>query len=179
MGRQPGTVGTAAGVGCGDSDTDARLIQHQSNFRVGQGSLEAWERGVRVGENCVIEGDVTFEKTIEVHGKIIGTLKIAENCTSASLVIKKTGIVEGDVYGSDVMIEGEVVGNVSGKKEIKIENSAFISGNVYYDILDVQGGATINGNLIRNKGKEPQKLENQSSAPVESIDKNDSNEKLL
>ena len=132
-----------------------------------------------IGENCVIEGDVTFEKTIEVHGKIIGTLKIAENCTSASLIIKQTGIVEGDVYGSDVIIEGEVVGNVSGKKEIKIENSAFISGNVYYDILDVQGGATINGNLIRNKGKEPQKLENKSSAPVESIDKNDSNEKLL
>ena len=132
-----------------------------------------------IGENCVIEGDVTFEKTIEVHGKIIGTLKIAENCTSASLIIKKTGIVEGDVYGSDVMIEGEVVGNVSGKKEIKIENSAFISGNVYYDILDVQGGATINGNLIRNKGKEPQKLENKSSAPVESIDKNETNEKLL
>ena len=132
-----------------------------------------------IGENCVIEGDVTFEKTIEVHGKIIGTLKIAENCTSASLVIKKTGIVEGDVYGSDVVIEGEVVGNVSGKKEIKIENSAFISGNVYYDILDVQGGATINGNLIRNKGKEPQKLENKSSAPVKSIDKNESNEKLL
>ena len=132
-----------------------------------------------IGENCVIEGDVTFEKTIEVHGKIIGTLKIAENCTSASLVIKKTGIIEGDVYGSDVMIEGEVVGNVSGKKEIKIENSAFISGNVYYDILDVQGGATINGNLIRNKGKEPQKLENKSSTPVKSVDKNETNEKLL
>ena len=132
-----------------------------------------------IGENCVIEGDVTFEKTIEVHGKIIGTLKIAENCTSASLVIKKTGIVEGDVYGSDVMIEGEVVGNVSGKKEIKIENSAFISGNVYYDILDVQGGATINGNLIRNKGKEPQKLENKSSASIESIDNSETNEKLL
>tara|TARA_Y100000992_G_scaffold263765_1_gene200214 strand:- start:1329 stop:1787 length:459 start_codon:yes stop_codon:yes gene_type:complete len=132
-----------------------------------------------IGENCVIEGDVTFEKTIEVHGKIIGTLKIAENCTSASLIIKKTGIVEGDVYGSDVIIEGEVVGNVSGKKEIKIENSAFISGNVYYDILDVHGGATINGNLIRNKGKEPQKLENKSSAQIGSIDKKETNEKLL
>ena len=132
-----------------------------------------------IGENCVIEGDVTFEKTIEVHGKIIGTLKIAENCTSASLIIKKTGVVEGDVYGSEVIIEGEVVGNVSGKKDIKIENSAFISGNVYYDILDVQGGATINGNLIRNKGKEPQKLENKSSAAIESIDKNETNEKLL
>ena len=92
-----------------------------------------------IGENCVIEGDVTFEKTIEVHGKIVGTVKIAENCTSASLVIKKSGIVEGDVYGSDVVIEGEVVGNVSGKKKISIQNSAYVSGNVYYDILDMQG----------------------------------------
>ena len=57
-----------------------------------------------IGENCVIEGDVTFEKTIEIHGKIVGTVKIAENCTSAVLIIKKSGIVEGDVYGSDVQI---------------------------------------------------------------------------
>ena len=132
-----------------------------------------------IGENCVIEGDLTFEKTIEVHGKIVGTVKIAENCTSAALVIRKSGIVEGDVYGSDVIIEGEVVGNVSGKKKISIENSAFVSGNVYYDILDMHGGATVNGNLIRNKGKEPQKIENKSSAPVESIDKNETNKKLI
>ena len=132
-----------------------------------------------IGENCVIDGDVTFEKTIEIHGKIVGTVKIAENCTSASLVIKKSGLVEGDVYGSDVIIEGEVVGNVSGKKKITVENSAFVSGNVYYDILDMHGGATVNGNLIRNKGKEPQKLENKSSATLESIDKSDSDKKLL
>tara|TARA_B100001109_G_scaffold42295_1_gene33605 strand:+ start:979 stop:1434 length:456 start_codon:yes stop_codon:yes gene_type:complete len=132
-----------------------------------------------IGENCVIDGDITFDKTIEVHGKIVGTVKIAENCTSASLIIKKSGLVEGDVYGSDVIIEGEVVGNVSGKEKITIENSAFVSGNVYYDILDMHGGATVNGNLIRNKGKEPQKLENKSSATLESIDKSDSDKKLL
>ena len=132
-----------------------------------------------IGENCVIEGDLTFENTIEVHGKIVGTVKIAENCTSAALLIKKSGIVEGDVYGSDVIIEGEVVGNVSGKKKISIENSAFVSGNVYYDILDMHGGATVNGNLIRNKGKEPQKIENNSSAPIESIDKIETNKKLI
>jgi cytoskeletal protein CcmA (bactofilin family) len=132
-----------------------------------------------IGENCVIEGDVTFEKTIEIHGKIVGTVKIAENCTSAVLVIKKSGIVEGDVYGSDVQIEGEVIGNVSGKKKIAIESSAFVSGNVYYDILDMQGGATVNGNLIRNKGKEPQKLENKTPVPLEGVDSADSNKKLL
>ena len=137
------------------------------------------DKNSTIGENCVIEGDVTFEKTIEIHGKIVGTVKIAENCTNAVLIVKKSGIVEGDVYGSDIQIEGEVIGNVSGKKKIAIESSAFVSGNVYYDILDMQGGATVNGNLIRNKGKEPQKLENKTPVSLESVDSSESNKKLL
>ena len=134
-----------------------------------------------IGENCTIDGDITFDKTIEIHGKITGTVRIAENCTTAMLVIKKNGIVEGDVYGDEVVIEGEVIGNVTGKKKITIKSSSFVSGNVYYDILDMNGGATVNGNLIRNKGKEPQKLEDNSavSLNITSTDKKDSKEKLL
>ena len=134
-----------------------------------------------IGENCTIDGDITFDKTIEIHGKITGTVKIAENCTTAMLVIKKNGIVEGDVYGDEVVIEGEVIGNVTGKKKITIKSSSFVSGNVYYDILDMNGGATVNGNLIRNKGKDPQKLEDNSavSLNIKSADKEDSKEKLL
>ena len=134
-----------------------------------------------IGENCTIDGDITFDKTIEIHGKITGTVKIAENCTTAMLVIKKNGIVEGDVYGDEVVIEGEVIGNVTGKKKITIKSSSFVSGNVYYDILDMNGGATVNGNLIRNKGKEPQKLEYNSavSLDIKSADKEESKEKLL
>ena len=134
-----------------------------------------------IGENCTIDGDITFDKTIEIHGKITGTVKIAENCTTAMLVIKKNGIVEGDVYGDEVVIEGEVIGNVTGKKKITIKSSSVVSGNVYYDILDMNGGATVNGNLISNKGKEPQKLENNSavSLDIKSADKEESKEKLL
>ena len=134
-----------------------------------------------IGENCTIDADITFDKTIEIHGKITGTVKIAENCTTAMLIIKKNGIVEGDVYGDEVVIEGEVIGNVTGKKKITIKSSSFVSGNVYYDILDMNGGATVNGNLIRNKGKEPQKLEDNSavSLNIKSADKEDSKEKLL
>ncbi len=134
-----------------------------------------------IGENCTIDGDITFDKTIEIHGKITGTVKIAENCTTAMLIIKKNGIVEGDVYGDEVVIEGEVIGNVTGKKKITIKSSSFVSGNVYYDILDMNGGATVNGNLIRNKGKEPQKIEDNSavSLNIKSTDKEDSKEKLL
>ena len=34
-----------------------------------------------------------------------------------------------------------------------IDASALVTGNVYYDILEMHGGATVNGSLIRNMGK--------------------------
>ena len=74
-----------------------------------------------MSENCTIDGDITFDKTIEIYGKITGTVKIAENTTKAMLVVKKSGVVEGDVFGDDVVIEGEVVGNVSSKNKITIK----------------------------------------------------------
>ena len=111
--------------------------------------------------------------------KITATASSSVISGATSTIIGENCVIEGDVYGSDVVIEGEVTGNVSGKKKISIQNSAYVSGNVYYDILDMQGGATVNGNLIRNKGKEPQKLENKSSASLESVDNDETNKKLL
>ena len=125
--------------------------------------------------------DKIQDTTAAVTSSDKNTTSIGENCTTAMLIIKKNGIVEGDVYGDEVVIEGEVIGNVTGKKKITIKSSSFVSGNVYYDILDMNGGATVNGNLIRNKGKEPQKLENNSavSLDIKSADKEDAKEKLL
>ncbi len=132
-----------------------------------------------IGENCVIEGDITFDKTIEINGRIKGSVNIAENCTNAKLIVRKSGVVEGDVNGSDVVIEGEVIGNVASKVKITVEASAFISGNLYYDLLDMKGGATVNGNLIRNQGKEPQKLENKPAVTINNTDKDKTSNKLL
>ncbi len=37
------------------------------------------DKTTAIGENCTIDGDITFDKTIEIYGKITGTVKIAEN----------------------------------------------------------------------------------------------------
>ena len=62
------------------------------------------------------------------------------------------------------MLQGEVNGNVRATSKIEIDATALVTGNVYYDILDMHGGATVNGSLIRNKGKTAGLLEKQSTA---------------
>ena len=105
-----------------------------------------------IGENCAIFGDVSFDKTIEIHGKITGTVKIAENCTTAMLIVKKSGVVEGDVFGDEVVIEVKLSAMYRVKENYNQELCVCIR-NVYYDILDMNGATVINGNLIRNKEK--------------------------
>ena len=60
-------------------------------------------------------------------------------------------------------------GNVHSTNKIVIDASALITGNVYYDILEMHGGATVNGSLIRNMGKTAGLLEKK----IEKDDKSD------
>ena len=61
--------------------------------------------------------------------------------------------MEGDVTAPVIILQGEVNGNVHSSSKMEIDATALITGNVYYDILEMHGGSTVNGNLIRNKGK--------------------------
>ena len=104
----------------------------------------------------------------------------------AHLVLDQNGIVEGDITAPNVLIRGEVNGNVHSSSQVEIDVSALVTGNVYYDVfLEMHGGSTVNGSLIRNKenrwliGKKATKSNNKeenttnSASFLQSIDKND------
>ena len=90
------------------------------------------------------------------------------------LMFVATGI--GPYSGQSVHFQ-----HMAPEKIIYAINRYTFEAERHYDILDMNGGATVNGNLIRNKGKEPQKLEDNSavSLNIKSADKEDSKEKLL
>ena len=58
-------------------------------------------------------------------------------------------------------------GNVHSTSRVEIESSALVTGNVYYDVLEMHGGATVNGSLIRNMGKTAGLLEKKAQKDKE------------
>ena len=116
---------------------------------------------------------------MQISGTIKGNITASEE-GDAKVVVDDKGLIEGDVVAPEILIEGEINGNVRSTSKIIIAASALITGNVYYDILEMQGGATVNGSLIRNMGKTAGLLEKQaesnnkantSSSFLQSIDK--------
>ena len=67
------------------------------------------DKTTAIGENCTIDGDITFDKTIEIYGKITGTVKIAENCTKALLVVKKSGVVVFSNFRYDAVARRPII----------------------------------------------------------------------
>src|SRR5438067_1125315 len=59
------------------------------------------------GRSCVIRGDVSAEGSIRIDGTIEGSVE-----SRGAVVVGDSGVVRGGVRGSDVVIAGQVVGDI-------------------------------------------------------------------
>ena len=116
-----------------------------------------------VGSNAEFVGNLTFSKILKISGTVKGNIASTED-GDAKIIIDEKGLVEGDVTAPVIILQGEVNGNVHSSSKMEIDATALITGNVYYDILEMHGGSTVNGSLIRNKGKATGLLEKKESA---------------
>ena len=116
-----------------------------------------------VGMNAEFVGNLTFSKILKISGTVKGNIESTED-GDAKIIIDEKGLVEGDVTAPVIILQGEVNGNVHSSSKMEIDATALITGNVYYDILEMHGGSTVNGSLIRNKGKTAGLLEKKEGA---------------
>ncbi len=100
-----------------------------------------------IGRQTEILGDVRFSGGLHVDGKVKGKV-IANSDKAASLSVSDTGVVEGDVRVPNIVLNGAVIGDVHATEKITLAAKARVNGNVYYKIIEMEGGATVNGQLV-------------------------------
>ena len=96
-----------------------------------------------VSVETVITGDIRFSGTLHVEGRVIGSID-AEN---GYITLSETAIVEGNIRVSRILINGTVKGDVVATDHLELATRAIVTGNVYYNLLEMARGAQINGNL--------------------------------
>jgi cytoskeletal protein CcmA (bactofilin family) len=105
-----------------------------------------------VGGNTTIRGDVHFTGGLHVDGTVEGNV-IADSENSV-LTTSEQGRIEGDVTVHNIVLNGEVVGDVHALDHIELASKARVTGNVYYHVIEMAMGAEVNGNLIHVKNGE-------------------------
>lgn len=103
-----------------------------------------------ISGKTAIEGDVHFSGGLHIDGRVKGTVR-SEEGSEAVLRISEVGEVEGDVYAPHIVINGTVHGNVYASEHLELASKAAIHGNVYYNLIQMAMGASVNGNLLHRK----------------------------
>lgn len=101
-----------------------------------------------IGQNTEIHGDIVFTGGLHVDGIIKGNVLATEESGSV-LSLSDRGRIEGEVRVPNMVLNGTVIGDVYAGVHIELATKARINGNLYYKVMEMAGGAEVNGNLVR------------------------------
>lgn len=97
-----------------------------------------------IGKNSAFIGSLRFKNGMEVDGQVRGHIK-GEGGIS-TILIKKTGTVEGGIVCDNVIVSGKVSGPIYAKI-VHIKASGIVIGNITANEFNLEAGGIFNGNL--------------------------------
>ena len=110
-----------------------------------------------IAEGTLFSGDVEFTGGLHVDGVIKGHIRAVEE-KDAVVRLSEVGRIEGDVVAPHVIINGQVQGDVYASEHLELAENASITGNVYYNLIEMVIGAEVNGNLVHDREQAARKL---------------------
>ena len=99
-----------------------------------------------IDEGSEIEGRYTFSGTVMLNGRFKGEIS-----TTDTLIIGDKGVMNGDVRAGQVLIRGEVVGNVSAAERVELKRTARVFGDVEAPVVVVEEGVLFEGHCRMTK----------------------------
>jgi len=106
-----------------------------------------------IGQQTRIEGDVHFNGGLHVDGFIKGAV-IAEVGSDSVLTVSEHGSIQGEVRVPTLILNGTVDGDVRSDEHVELAAKARVDGDVYYKLIEMAMGATVNGSLVHQADAE-------------------------
>ncbi|HEX3835753.1 MAG TPA: polymer-forming cytoskeletal protein [Steroidobacteraceae bacterium] len=103
-----------------------------------------------IGASARVHGDVEFTGGLHVEGHVFGGVR-ASGSEESSVSVSATGIVEGPVVATHVVVNGVVRGDVIATGKVALGPHARVVGNLQYGMIESAAGAEITGTLVQAK----------------------------
>lgn len=95
-----------------------------------------------ISSTSKFSGKFTFGKIARIEGEIEG-----EIFSQGILIIDEEAKIKANIRGLEIIINGNVEGNISAEKEVHIGKMAVIKGNIESFSVSIDKGAIIEGNI--------------------------------
>ncbi len=88
-----------------------------------------------ISKDVTIKGELTTEGIVRIDGNFEGTIR------ADGLIIGKTGEIKGDVAAREIMVDGNIEGNINAKEIIEINTDGKVQGDIQTFKLIISEGA--------------------------------------
>src|SRR5204862_4572114 len=125
-------------VGPADGPTEVPHMGWRSKKENGGAGADQIENVL--GRSLVVHGDLKADGAFRVDGTVEGSV-----VSKAAVYIGESGVVRGDVAGSDVVIAGQVAGNVRCTGHLEIVATGKIEGDLDAQSVRIETGGVFRG----------------------------------
>jgi cytoskeletal protein CcmA (bactofilin family) len=96
-----------------------------------------------IGPSIKINGDLSGEEDLIIQGKVAGTIQLKEK----SLTVGKQGKVDANVLAKNVIVDGEVKGDLYGSERVAIRKTGNVHGNIVSPKVSLEEGCCFKGSI--------------------------------
>src|SRR5262245_21632841 len=95
------------------------------------------ETTVNIGKSVVIKGELNGSEDLTIEGQVEGTIQLREHV----LTIGANGRIKAQVFAKQVIVLGEVTGNVTASEKVDIRDNGSVDGDIVSPRVAIAEGA--------------------------------------
>ncbi len=99
-----------------------------------------------VDAGCVIRGELEFENTFRLDGRIEGAVK-----SNAEFLVGEGGVIEGEVAVARCLVGGTVRGTIRASQQVVLHATARVWAEIHTPALVMEEGAFLEGKVNMEK----------------------------
>ena len=96
-----------------------------------------------IASGITINGNITGEGDVEIHGHIVGDVK-----TANAILLAEGGQVHGKVDCAKINVDGYLQGDVAAKASVEVGKVGVLMGKVTTPRLQLADGAAVQGEVV-------------------------------
>lgn len=122
-----------------------------------------------IGQHSEVTGDIKFSGGVHIDGAVRGNVS-AVNDGQSKLQLSDKGSIQGEVNVPYIVLNGVVIGDVHSSRHIELSSKARVTGNVYYNLIEMAIGAEVNGKLVHTPDADEVSAGLAGGRPAEAMD---------
>jgi cytoskeletal protein CcmA (bactofilin family) len=106
-----------------------------------------------IDESSQLEGRYSFSGTVILNGKFKGDIE-----SPGTLVVGRCAVAQGDIRVRTVLVDGEVVGDITAVDRLHLRSGARVLGRLETSVLQIDTGVTFEGQVRMANGEHAETL---------------------